>query len=155
LYPFKSKDQPGFTCKPINYVYDNEGRLLKTVDGNGNETRMEYTQSVPGCSSCSGGGGSAQPSKTVFPTFERDYAYDKRGRKTMETDLPGAGESVGTAFAYDPSGNLTQKTDKEGLTEFGGHHTYLLAREKWGRIFTIDKLTERNPIPFESWEFQT
>jgi large repetitive protein len=102
--------------KPIAYVYDNEGRLIRSIDGNGNEIHMEYDQAVGGCATCSGGGG-FQPTRTVFPTFEQQYGYDLRGRKTLETDIPSTGGDLGaTLFAYDPAGNLVEKTDKEGNT---------------------------------------
>jgi predicted molibdopterin-dependent oxidoreductase YjgC len=43
-------------------VYDNEGRLLKIIDGNANEIRMEYYI-----------GSFSYVSKTIFPPFEREY----------------------------------------------------------------------------------
>jgi RHS repeat-associated protein len=74
---------------------------------------MQYDRAVGGCQTCSGGGGS-QPTRTVFPTFEQEYGYDLRSRKTLETDIPATGQSRTTGFAYDPAGNLIEKTDKDG-----------------------------------------
>ncbi len=97
----------------IYYQYDSEGRLIKTIDGNGNEIAMEYDDtSGSGCSSCSGGN-TDQPSRVIYPTFSKEYAYDVRGRKTNETDVLSDTESNVTGFAYDASGNLISKTDKE------------------------------------------
>ena len=47
---------------------DNQSLMLKTIDGNGNEIRMEYS-GVNGYSSCSGGG-SNQLSRIIYLTFE-------------------------------------------------------------------------------------
>ncbi|MBW1751666.1 MAG: RHS repeat protein, partial [Deltaproteobacteria bacterium] len=102
--------------KVIRYEYDSEGRLVKTLDGNNNEIAVEYDDdSGSGCSSCSGGG-TNQPSRVVYPTFEKTFAYDERGRKVSETDILSDTESYVTGFAYDDSGNLVSKTDKENKT---------------------------------------
>ena len=75
--------------KMVRYEYDADSRLVKTVDGNGNEIVMEYDEvSGAGCSSCSGGGGTKdQPARIIYPTFEKLFSYDKRGRKVLETDV--------------------------------------------------------------------
>jgi YD repeat-containing protein len=100
--------------KVSRYEYDSEGRLVKTLDGNNNEIVVEYEDdSGSGCSSCSGGGSTNQPSRVVYPTFEKTFAYDERGRKVSETDVLSDTESYVTGFAYDDSGNLASKTDKE------------------------------------------
>ena len=88
---------------------------MKTLDGNNNEIAVEYADSS-GCSSCSGGGSTNQPSRIVYPTFEKTFAYDERGRKVNETDVLSDTESYVTGFAYDVSGNLVSKTDKENKT---------------------------------------
>ena len=100
--------------KVVRYEYDADGRLAKTVDGNGNEIVMEYDEvSGAGCSSCSGGGGTKdQPARIIYPTFEKLFSYDKRGRKVLETDVAG-GESYVTISGYDDAGNLVARTDKE------------------------------------------
>jgi len=101
--------------KTINYEYDLDGRLLKTVDGNGNQIAMEYADANgSGCSSCSNAGGvSNQPTRITYPTFAKEFLYDKRGRKTIEKDVLSATETYLTDFDYDPAGNLIGRTDKE------------------------------------------
>jgi len=94
------------------FVYDNEGRLLKSVDGNGNEVSIEYTEGT-GCSSCSGGAATNQPERVIYPTFEKSFTYDQRGRKLTEADHLGADGSTLTAFVYDNVGNLVVKNDRE------------------------------------------
>ena len=100
--------------KMIYYQYDNEGRLIKTIDGNGNEIAMEYEDALgTGCSSCSTGAGS-KPYRVTYPTFEKEFIYDRRGRKTHEKDvLVGEGQEYMTYFSFDDTGNLISKTDKE------------------------------------------
>jgi len=100
--------------KEIRYEYDVDGRLAKTIDGNGNEIVMEYeAAAVSGCQTCSGSAGSNQPSRIVYPTFEKAYKYDLRGRKTEERDVLSETEEYLTTFAYDDVGNLVLKVDKE------------------------------------------
>ncbi len=101
--------------KVISYAYDADGRLIKTTDGNGNETAHVY-DAASGCSSCGGGGNGSKPSRTIYPTFTREYSYDTRGRKTIEKDVLSDMESATSQFAYDATGNLTSRTDKEGKT---------------------------------------
>ena len=103
----------------VIYEYDNEGHLLRTIDGNGNEINMEYS-GVNGCSSCSGGS-SGQLSRIVYPTFEKTFVYDKRGRKVSEDDILDAETTYRSLFRYDDVGNLVSKTDKEGKTTFYGY----------------------------------
>ena len=102
--------------KKTLFEYDPEGRLAKTIDGNGNEIEHVYADySASSCSSCSSAP-SDRPVKTIYPTFAREYAYDERGRKILETDvfaIDGIEQSLETGFAYDPSGNLASQTDRE------------------------------------------
>ena len=100
----------------INYVYDNEQRLIKTVDGNGNAIDLEYAEANgSGCSSCSGGR-SDQPASIIYPSFEKQFVYDARGRKSEEKDVLSATTTYSTSFFYDLGGNLVTKTDKESKT---------------------------------------
>ncbi len=98
--------------KAVRYEYDADGRLVKSIDGNGNETVMDYDASFgTGCSACSGGA-KDQPARIVYPSFEKFFSYDMRGRKVLETDVVD-GESQVTFFSYDAAGNLVARTDKE------------------------------------------
>ena len=82
----------------IYYQYDTEGRLIKTNDGSGNEIAMEYDDtSDSGCKSCAGNA-TDQPSRVIYPTFEKTFTYDTRGRKTSETDILSDTESNVTGF---------------------------------------------------------
>lgn len=101
--------------KAIQYEYDPDGRLLKTTDGNGNQIEMEYGgASGPGCSSCSGAGGASnQPARITYPTFAKEFIYDKRGRQTIEKNVLSLSETYHTNFGYDRAGNLIARTDKE------------------------------------------
>jgi len=100
--------------KQVHYTYDTEGRLTETEDGNGNTITQIYAETGGGCSSCSGG--TALPVATVYPTFSREYGYDKRYRKLQERDISTETGTLTTSFTYDNAGNLTSKKDKEGKT---------------------------------------
>ena len=101
--------------KITRYEYDLDGRLVNTIDGNGNEIITEYNDAViSGCSSCSSSAGTNQPARISYPTFEKHFSYDKRGRKLVETDVLSETESYMTQFGYDDTGNLISRIDKEG-----------------------------------------
>ncbi|MFH1148047.1 MAG: RHS repeat-associated core domain-containing protein [Pseudomonadota bacterium] len=97
--------------KAIRYEYDLDGRMVKTIDGNGNEVINEYGDTAGGCASCAGLRN--QPKRTIFPTFTKEYNYDKRGRKIEEKDILSDVEEYSTHYGYDPAGNLMTKVDKE------------------------------------------
>lgn len=98
----------------VRYEYDQEGRLKKTIDGNGNEILMEYaTGSLDACTPCSSGKIN-QPMRIIFPTFEKTFTYDKLGRKTSETDVINPDEAYYSELSYDEAGNLVEKIDREG-----------------------------------------
>jgi RHS repeat-associated protein len=99
--------------RTLLYDYDEEGRLVSILDGNGNETALDYDGSQ-GCGSCGIDGAAAAPSRITYPTFERGFRYDRRGRKTAERDILSDTEALYTAYAYDATGNLTKITDAEG-----------------------------------------
>ena len=102
--------------KETRFAYDTQGRLVSQKDGVGNETRMVYeTPASSECPTC-GGGNSTQPDRIVYPTCEKTFTYDKRGRKIEETDVLSDTEAYTTFLDYDRVGNLTQKTDKMGRT---------------------------------------
>lgn len=103
--------------KEVLYTYDADGRLAATTDGAGNVISMEYAEGEAGCASCGAGTGAAdQPSRIVYPTFEKTFNYDARGRKTVETDVLSETEALTTSFSFDPGGNLIAKTDKNNKT---------------------------------------
>ncbi len=95
-------------------TYDTEGRMVSTVDGHGDETAFEYNDTDTGCSSCNGSRG--LPSRIIYPTFTKTFTYDRRNRKTAETDHLNDTTETTTLFEYDSAGNLAAKTDKEGRT---------------------------------------
>jgi YD repeat-containing protein len=93
------------------YEYDSYGRMINAVDGNGNEIAAEYDDIISsGCSSCSGSG---RISKVVYPTFTKEFRYDRRDRRVKEIDILGQGEQHITSLEYDAAGNLASKTDAE------------------------------------------
>ena len=100
--------------KIVRYEYDLDGRLAKTIDGNGNEIQMEYEDSTgSGCSSCPNGSAIDQPSRITYPTFAKEFTYDKRGRKIEERDVLSETETYIIGFDFDAAGNLIARTDKE------------------------------------------
>ena len=102
-----------------NTISDLETSNTTTVDFvyDGNEIAMEYEDALgTGCSSCGTGSGS-KPYRVIYPTFEREFIYDMRGRKTHEKDvLVGEGQKYITYFLFDDTGNLISKTDEEDQT---------------------------------------
>ncbi|MCP4287409.1 MAG: RHS repeat protein, partial [Gammaproteobacteria bacterium] len=114
--------------RQIAYVYDTYGRQVTITDGNGNDIRMEYDDvSGSSCSSCSGGATNLL-SKIIYPTFTKEFRYDKRGRKIAEIDHVN-GETLTTSFEYDLAGNLISTTDKEA-------HTSTYAYDALNRLVT-------------------
>ncbi|MFY9942817.1 MAG: RHS domain-containing protein, partial [Desulfobacterales bacterium] len=99
--------------KALVFTYDPDGRLTQSIDGNGNVIAMDYEALYASCAGCSGGGQEVRPSKTIFPTFTREYRYDTRGRKTLEMDLLGPDQEHVARFVYDTAGRLVERTDKE------------------------------------------
>jgi RHS repeat-associated protein len=82
---------------------------------------VEYADAAgSGCTSCTGASGSL-PSRTVYPTFEKNYTYDSRNRKVSEADHLDDKATHFSGFAYDAVGNLTARTDKLGRTTW---HAY-------------------------------
>jgi YD repeat-containing protein len=127
----------------VNYVYDTEGRLIKTVDGNGNDTDVDYSSSS-GFSSCSEAGNIDQPSAIIYPTFTKKFAYDSRNRKVKEIAVLTDIESYTTEFGYDLSGNMVMKIDKEGKTT---NYTY----DSLNRLTTvIDALDGTTAYTYDS-----
>ena len=120
--------------KALVWDYDPDGRLARSIDGNGNVIAMDYEALYASCAGCSGGGQAAKPSKTIFPTFTREYRYDKRGRKTLEMDVLGPDQEHTTRFVYDTAGRLVERTDQED-------HTIRYVYNELGRlVLEIDPL---------------
>lgn len=102
--------------REVRYEYDLDGRLVGLIDGNSNVIRHVYNDALTAgvCGSCVYN--TSKPVRTIYPTFTKDYRYDKRGRKTLEQDILSAAETYITRYAYDEAGNVITKTDKEGRT---------------------------------------
>ena len=74
--------------KTLAADYDLDDRLVRTKDGNGNVIWHVYDAALAsGCSTCTVN--TSKPSRTIFPTFTREYRYDKQSRKTLEQDILG------------------------------------------------------------------
>jgi YD repeat-containing protein len=106
----KVTDQEG---NEIKYEFDLDGHFVKHTDGNSNLIDLIYDpEETGGCSSCSGG--AVDQVKVIrFPTFTREFKYDKRNRKIREIDFLTENDWVETRFAYDLAGNLVSKVDKK------------------------------------------
>ncbi len=65
------------------HSYDSHGRLARTIDGAGNEIGIVYPDGVnSGCTSCSGG--MDQPMRVDYPTFSKEFEYDRNNRLNKE-----------------------------------------------------------------------
>ena len=111
----KLVEQTDAEGRRVLYAYDSEGRLVSTTDGHGDVIGVEYDDATDsGCATCGGVTGSL-PSRIVYPTFEKQFGYDKKNRKVTEADIAGD-QTLTTAFEYDDAGNLVFRTDKAGKT---------------------------------------
>ena len=90
--------------------YDKEGRLLKTIDGAGNEIQYTYSEDQTSFAP------SHIPVSVVYPTFTRTFTYDRMGRVTQETDTFDSGTSEIRTFTYDAGGNLFTTMDEQDRT---------------------------------------
>ena len=101
------------------YEYDSFGRLRKTIDGNLNETLQEFDDTVDAaCYACAGGGGTHQPIQITYPTYVKEFKYDKRQRKVFEKEKLSEDEAYFTWFEYDDAGNVISRTDREGKVTY-------------------------------------
>ena len=106
-------------------TYDANGNLVRQRDANQSITRTQFdalnrpvrvlphdgkqisrTYDV-------GDYGIGRPATVITPDLVRRYAYDARGRKTME-DVTIDGHTWTTAFAYDDADRMTQATYPDG-----------------------------------------
>jgi RHS repeat-associated protein len=102
--PTEVVDQEGVSSA---IEYDNEGRITSRIDGAGNETQYLYSESTDTHEP------STYPIEIVYPTFSRQFTYDRRGRVVEETDVLEA-ETLTRTYEYDEVGNLVASTDEEG-----------------------------------------
>ena len=101
------------------YEYDSFGRLRKTIDGNLNETLQEFDYTVDAaCYACAGGGGTHQPIQITYPTYTKEFKYDKRQRKVFEKEKLDSDTAYFTWFEYDDAGNIISRTDREGKVTY-------------------------------------
>jgi RHS repeat-associated protein len=94
--------------------YDVAGRLVREVDGAGNETVSVFDE-----------GNLNLPMETEFPSFSQQFDYDQLQRLVRQTSvLPARNESeedrlYSVEFEYDVAGNVVSQTDEEGkVTRF-------------------------------------
>ncbi|MCF6256779.1 MAG: RHS domain-containing protein, partial [Gammaproteobacteria bacterium] len=88
--------------------YDRFDRPIKNIDGNGNETTREYDDTV-------GGGKNIimNTSRVNYPTYSRQFNYDKRGRVSIDTLLLDDDAQV-MRYTYDPVGNIVGTINRNG-----------------------------------------
>ncbi|MCP4688631.1 MAG: RHS repeat protein, partial [Desulfobacterales bacterium] len=89
--------------------YDNEGRLLKTTDGAGNEIVYHYDESAAPVLS-------DLPVRIDYPTYTRIVTYDQHQRITKIADISGEDIEHARTFQYDDLDRLVAWTDEEGFT---------------------------------------
>lgn len=107
--PTHITDQEG---KESNIDYDNEGRLVKTIDGAGNEIVYHYDETSGTYVS------SYKPVQIVYPTYTRTLYYDRLGRVLKEIDDLGSVQHSRN-YVYDAAGNVILVTDEKGnATQF-------------------------------------
>lgn len=106
--------------KVTAYDYDPEGRLRTVTDGNGNEKVMRY-EDFADLSYPFNTGGSGRPVSIVYPTYEKEFTFDKRGREILASEIATAAVEYSTESAYDLCGNVTARTDSKGRTT---HYEY-------------------------------
>lgn len=106
----KITDEEG---KIRSFEYDAAGRLFSITDGNGSISRAEF--------SAEGGLGHGQLEQTdkiIYPTFERQFKYDTRGRVILDAAILNGVEGIVFHYAYDGVGNLISETDSNGKTTY-------------------------------------
>lgn len=101
-------DAEGMTT---SYTYNKGSRVARVTDGAGNKIDIHYS-SPEGCGSCDKTF-SSNPAQILYPTFERQYTYDRRGRMIKQSDIK-KGEFFTSSFSYDKAGRLLQSTDQSG-----------------------------------------
>lgn len=102
-------------------------RVSKIVDGNGNEVNITY-RAFDNCGSCPMTF-SHKPVRIQFPTFTRQFKYDRRGRLEEKSDLYGT-LFLTERYSYDKAGRLITRIDKDGSST---HWDY----DNLNRVITI------------------
>ncbi|MFH1147589.1 MAG: right-handed parallel beta-helix repeat-containing protein [Pseudomonadota bacterium] len=106
--------------KTIAYDYDPDGRVRIITDGNGNRISMQY-EDFADLSYPFNTGGSGRPASIVYPTYEKRFTFDGRGREILAKEIGDAGVENSVESAYDLCGNVTGRTDSKGRTT---HYEY-------------------------------
>ncbi len=88
--------------------YDNEGRLLVSRDGAGNEVKHFYDESQKTFAS------SSLPVKIGFPTYSQKLFYDKMQRLKTITELVDENTNYSVNYEYDALGNVIKQIDPQG-----------------------------------------
>jgi RHS repeat-associated protein len=90
------------------YRYDAEGRLETITDAAGNVTRMVYGDNESGLAGLL--------VSIEYPTYQEEYRYDLRSRRTSVSRLaPDGGTIIGAYLSsFDAAGNLTASVDPAG-----------------------------------------
>ncbi len=88
--------------------YDLEGRPITFIDGSNNTT--QYIYNGPKIN------GAGNVSAIKFPTFDRSYTYDVRGRVVGQIDKLSVTQSYESVIAYDAVGNIVKTVDPKKRT---------------------------------------
>lgn len=89
--------------RTITVDYDLEGRPIIIKDGNNNAIQLMYNTENEN--------GAGELSEIKYPTFERAFIYDVRGRVIGEVDALSPTQVNETIFVYDAVGNIVKMID--------------------------------------------
>jgi large repetitive protein len=87
-------------------TYDLDGRVVETVDGNGNAIKYIYGDAVSGLDGLL--------IKKSYPSYSQEFKYDARNRLTQSIDILDVNVRHTVQTAYDAAGNRTSSTDQQG-----------------------------------------
>lgn len=161
-YLYEEPDRPHFVTKiidplgnaPMRCEYDNDGRLVATIDANGNRIEMNHdlsgrTETIT----------DRMGNPTIHTFDDRGnvtatvdaqgnttrYSYDSLGNKLSETNALG----YTTSYTYDSSGNQTSITDPLGNVtryEYDGKGNEIKTVDALGNITLSNYDSANNPI---------